>query len=287
MSKNKSFKKNPKKREVKDLILSLFNHLELLVDYSDGAFSRYESDKYLGEVAGKLRLLVITRGQQNGLLLKLMDYFSYERLWSSNTPNWKEPFTLRTYMHFLAGYYNGKFNLSNEQVVRFTSQQIGSAHEDWEIDEQLINASDINNISINGSHFLHDTLRRISNTVLHEGFLFLLHLYSEKHLHELGLDLDLRRIMLLDVHFPDHLNTPIIERQHSIKYEKTNYSIVEYDTAVLQNKVSNKYVINGLISKTQYKNNGPRQAFWLEWIDTSKYFETGKHVVLKGKKKLF
>jgi hypothetical protein len=64
-------------RELPELVQTLRRHVELLRDCGKRAFED-ENPDYLGEVAGKLRLLVLDRGSNKPLLLGLMREFDVD-----------------------------------------------------------------------------------------------------------------------------------------------------------------------------------------------------------------
>ena len=64
-------------REIEELVEALRQHTDLLADYGQRAFGGGD-ERYLGEVAGKLRLLVYDRGRNRPLLLDLMQAFGLD-----------------------------------------------------------------------------------------------------------------------------------------------------------------------------------------------------------------
>jgi hypothetical protein len=59
-------------REVAELVERLREHTSLLREYSERAFADGD-DRYLGEIAAKLRLLVYEHGRNRPLLIDLME----------------------------------------------------------------------------------------------------------------------------------------------------------------------------------------------------------------------
>src|SRR5690242_15642906 len=90
-------------RPLADLIAALRRHVELLKVYAHHAFQE-RNELFLGEVAGKLRMLVAEHGRsQRPLLLDLMDELGADILFKLNLPPVKDPdydkeVTLRQYM---------------------------------------------------------------------------------------------------------------------------------------------------------------------------------------------
>ena len=64
-------------RRTQDLADSLERHLKLLKEFATKAFNDGDED-YLGEIAGKLRVLVYEKGRNKPLLLSLMDEFDLQ-----------------------------------------------------------------------------------------------------------------------------------------------------------------------------------------------------------------
>ena len=72
-------------REIEELVEALRQHTDLLADYGQRAFGGGD-ERYLGEVAGKLRLLVYDRGRNRPLLLDLMQAFGLDVQVTLNGP---------------------------------------------------------------------------------------------------------------------------------------------------------------------------------------------------------
>ena len=64
-------------REIANLVSSLRSHLSLLREYSIRAFQNGEAS-FLGEVAGKLRVLAYESRTNRPLLLDLIDHYGFE-----------------------------------------------------------------------------------------------------------------------------------------------------------------------------------------------------------------
>ena len=131
-------------RSQKELILSLKKHTELLREYYNKAF--IEGDKkYYGEIAGKLRLMVYSKGQKP-LLIGLMDELKVDIPIVLGGPPIKplpgEPgpgdkISLERYLELLAYAIRtprGLVRVSKIDLIKIWAQQDGSAHEGWEHD---------------------------------------------------------------------------------------------------------------------------------------------------------
>ena len=96
-------------RNLKDLVAALRRHVELLRVYAHHAFQE-RNELFLGEVAGKLRMLVAEHGRsQRPLLLDLMDELDADVRFKLDLPPVRDPdydkeITLRHYMGRVKGW---------------------------------------------------------------------------------------------------------------------------------------------------------------------------------------
>jgi hypothetical protein len=140
---------------------------------------------FLGEVAGKLRMLVTARGQRP-LLLDLMDELGIDVRFKLDLPPVQDPdydkeITLRHYMRRTAlgiSTGSGFRMLSHSQFVCEWANQYGTAHEAWTVTEHFLNARHAG-VYIGGEAANVATLRNITNTVLHVADRFLAELTDE------------------------------------------------------------------------------------------------------------
>jgi len=137
-------------RTIPGLIKTLKAQSDLLEEYYFNAFTKKDI-KYLGEVAGKLRLLVYEGGSNIPLLLSLMDKLqidipikldgpSVQPLPSEPGPG--DSISLRKYLEMKACYIKVKSKLipiTKRELIAKWSQQFGSAHQDWSLDEDFYN----------------------------------------------------------------------------------------------------------------------------------------------------
>lgn len=140
-------------RQKKDLIKQLVKNVTLLKKYSILAF-KHDNKDYLGEVAGKIRLLTYSsKGSQNKpLLLDLMDKYKFNKLLIIDGPPLKYPegvevpvaVTLRDYLEFDSVSVmipdKGMQTLTKKQFINLWASQDGSAHVDWELHEVFARA---------------------------------------------------------------------------------------------------------------------------------------------------
>ena len=141
-------------RSLKGVLKTLQAQTDLLRDYYYKAFVEKKTH-YLGEIAGKLRLLVIDEGTNKALLLRLMKIFDDEILIGlsgpprkSYTTNYRsgDKISVKEFLDLEASYNDeAKKRKKNEpmevitkrKLIKQWSQQFGSAHQDWEIDEDF------------------------------------------------------------------------------------------------------------------------------------------------------
>lgn len=142
--------KTPKApRPPDEMVESLRRHVRLLEEYAEQAFHQGNSD-FAGEIAGKLRLLVVKFRSNEPLLLRLMEAYSSDiRVTLAPSPikyppedEWMaKPMTIEQYLGLHAVTIRiptGELvSLTNTQLIRAWAEQSGSAHEDWDMDESL------------------------------------------------------------------------------------------------------------------------------------------------------
>ncbi|MDH3340386.1 MAG: hypothetical protein OEL84_03765 [Nitrosopumilus sp.] len=140
-------------RSTTEMLRSLQIQTDLLKDYYNKAFAEGKT-QYLGEIAGKLRILVIKGDSNKPLLLELMNKFEDEFQFSLNGPPGKslannyrngdkvsiEEF-LNLESHFIDEAKKRKTTgpeiITKRQLIKQWSQQMGSAHQDWAIDKDF------------------------------------------------------------------------------------------------------------------------------------------------------
>ena len=135
-------------RTDEDLLKTLKEEIQKLKEFYYLVY--YKDDlKYLGEIAGKLRILVVDEGgkRHKALLLELMDKFNCHIPYVHDGPPMIDPphpgdeLSLRVFLDLRA--YMGRTrsgelaDMTKKDVIIAWSQQRGSAHQDWEIEEDL------------------------------------------------------------------------------------------------------------------------------------------------------
>jgi hypothetical protein len=169
-------------RDIGDLVQSLRAHVDQLREYADRAFNQTQ-EGFLGEVAGKFRLLVYEWGRNTPLLLKLMDVFGVTIPITINKPRGTIQLpSLRGYLDELAFVHRltgGELaEYTKKQVIGAWSQQMGASHEDWQVEELLLQARDPG-LRIGGLPGAVHALRSITRTVLFVADEFLVQLTPE------------------------------------------------------------------------------------------------------------
>ena len=166
------------------MIAALRRHVELLRIYAQHAFQE-RNELFLGEVAGKLRMLVAEHGHRS-LLLDLMDELGAAVRFKLNLPPVKDPdydkeITLRHYMGRTGlgiATGSGFRMLSHSKFVREWANQYGTAHEAWKVTEHFLKAHHAG-VFVGGEAANVATLRLITNTVLHVADRFLAEVTNE------------------------------------------------------------------------------------------------------------
>jgi hypothetical protein len=164
-------------RDFAELVAALERHTALLREYHQKAFID-GGERYLGEIAGKLRLLVYEHGRNKPLLLHLMDELKVESLVTVTGPpqfeiepgiHGGDRVDLRTWLEmlsFAATATDGELlRLTKKQVIGLWAQQQGAAHEDWTLDESLVRLRD-RGVFIGELPAGSQVLRGLSTTVL-------------------------------------------------------------------------------------------------------------------------
>lgn len=156
-------------RSKEDLLGSLRRHVRLLQDYHIKAFKENNAD-YLGEVAGKIRLLVYKRGCNKPLLKNLMKDFNIDVRLEMIGPAFSNGANIDEYFNHVCGAFSptdGRepIKVTPMGVVVAWAQQMGSSHEDPSLDREFVELIS-HGFFINGRQIAVDELRRASEFVL-------------------------------------------------------------------------------------------------------------------------
>jgi hypothetical protein len=157
----------------------LARQLALLEEYSLKAFGEHD-EKYLPEVATKLRVLLVRTAKNKPLLLEVAKQLNFEPMVTLDGPPVVPPpgepgpgdtISLDAFFDRLAIVItttSGPVTLSKRQLIRAWCEQLGGAHEDWSVDESLVNAIQAP-IRIFGVQPTVIELRNCAKTALHHG----------------------------------------------------------------------------------------------------------------------
>lgn len=126
-------------RTIEDMIARLKEHCALLREYHDKA-CRAGERRYLGEIAGKLRLLTYKSGSNQPLLLDLMKALDIPVSFDTIGVFPERGICLEKYLEGTAieiRVADKVEKLSRLDLIALWSQQSGSAHEDWALEPRL------------------------------------------------------------------------------------------------------------------------------------------------------
>lgn len=162
-------------REHPELIARLREHCAILEDFHQKA-CREGQVQYLGEIAGKLRVLTHRSRSNRPLLIELMAVAGIEVPITIDKPRGRYTTDLPSYLSSLACAIrlpSGELaELSNSDLIALWSQQSGAAHEDWALDERLATVF-ASGLFVGGQPIHGRTLCGICRTVLFVGREFL------------------------------------------------------------------------------------------------------------------
>lgn len=178
---------NPrKKRQLSEMIHRLETQLELLRQYSEQAFGRKRGE-YYGEVATKLRILLVRSRHNTPLLLEIADRLKVPLEVTlqgppvqppNDEPGRGETVTLDRFFDLSAMHIStsgGLVGISKREMIRAWCEQLGGAHEDWAIDEAILNALQLGWV-VNGLDPAVIELRNCTRTALKYGDYLLDHI---------------------------------------------------------------------------------------------------------------
>lgn len=121
------------RRSRDEMVQALARHTRLLRAYAELALS---NEDYLGEIAGKLRLLIVETKQNTPLLLAVANEFAIDLKPSASTA-----LTYSEFLDSMAFAYNldspDFVTVSYRDLIRSWAEQQGAPHEDWDVDEPL------------------------------------------------------------------------------------------------------------------------------------------------------
>ena len=159
------------------MLQRLIAHLELLKKY----ISEYEQTKdfnLLGEIAGKLRLLVWKGGRNKPLLIRLAREYEIQLTREFDRPDGTVHISLDEYLEELAYFTTVEevqYKFTVMDLITLWSHQSGAAHEDWNIDKKfdvLLNSSKIN-FELLGFQSTQGMFVSHARSILNYGYFFL------------------------------------------------------------------------------------------------------------------
>lgn len=168
-----------KQRQLGEMIHRLETQLELLRQYAEQAFAR-KREEYYGEVATKLRILLVRSRHNTPLLLEIAERLKLPLTVTLGGPPVQPPngepgpgdtVTLDRFFDLSATYIRtstGLVRVSKRELIRAWCEQLGGAHEDWAIDEAILNALELP-LLINGTHPAVIELGNCAKTALQYG----------------------------------------------------------------------------------------------------------------------
>jgi hypothetical protein len=170
--------KSPKvARDKFEMLGRLESQLNLLEEHSIQAFSNGNST-YCGEVATKLRLLVVRAGQNVPLLFEVAKQFGVEitidvpegPVKRENDPTGVMPF--ERFFDKIGYMYrgeNGPEYVTSSQFIRVLAEQDGGAHADWKEEAWLGPMLSFHQLVINGLPVAQNELRGLSDITIRFG----------------------------------------------------------------------------------------------------------------------
>jgi hypothetical protein len=157
------------KRTDDSLIRALRSHTDLLREYISRVTTELD-ERFLGEIAGKLRILVYRTRTNKPLLLDLMVDRGFQHTVRIDRPQGLLEKELEIWLEGTACAVTvpgeGLVELTKIDFIRLWSQQSGAAHEDWEHDSRLASVFQsnliINNVPIHARQLI-SIARRVLN----------------------------------------------------------------------------------------------------------------------------
>lgn len=163
-------------RELVEMLEQLDRQLNLLQEYSNRAFAEGHTE-YFPEIAGKLRILLVHSRHNRALLFEVaqrLDIVPRVRIDGppvrppEGVPGPGDEITLDAFFDLQAATVatsEGQVSMTKRQLIRAWCEQLGGVHEDWAVDEALVNAVR-SPININGMHPSAIELKNCARTAL-------------------------------------------------------------------------------------------------------------------------
>jgi hypothetical protein len=135
-------------RELSEMVERLERQLDMLEGFAQAAFAEGK-DEFLPEVATKLRVLLVRSRQNRPLLIEVADRFGIPLNVTLDCPPVEggpragDVLSLDAFFDLQAVTVRtsaGLASMTKRELIRAWSEQLGGAHEDWSVDESLVNA---------------------------------------------------------------------------------------------------------------------------------------------------
>lgn len=138
-------------RNLSEMVEQLGTQLDLLDEYARHAFLERRAE-FLPEVAGKLRILLVRSNANKPLLFRVADELRCVPELILGGPPIRRPtgvpgpgdkITLDRFFDLLAVTVQtsaGHVSMTKRELIRAWCEQLGGVHEDWAVDEALVNA---------------------------------------------------------------------------------------------------------------------------------------------------
>lgn len=170
-------KEQTRVREIAEMVSELEAQLELLADHAERAFDKREI-RYCGEVATKLRLLVLSSPQNKALLFKVADAFNVDMTIEvppdvvprANNPTGKmhfEKFFER--IDYMRASDTGPVYVSHRELIKIWSEKRGGAHSDWEEAAWIEHMFKFHNMTFDGFSGAEIAMRGLAGRTLQIG----------------------------------------------------------------------------------------------------------------------
>ncbi len=169
-------------RDLSEMLQSLESQLNILEEHSQKAFGE-RREEFLPEVATKLRVLLVRSRHNKPLLFEVADRLGIEMTVTLDgspglgskpeNPNSMpgDKLSLDAFFDLMAVTVRtsaGLVPMTKRELIRAWSEQLGGSHEDWSVDEALVNAVRTE-VPIFGFRPMLLELCNCVNTTLHHG----------------------------------------------------------------------------------------------------------------------
>lgn len=169
-------------RDLSEMVHSLETQLNVLEEHAQKAFGE-RREEFLPEVATKLRVLLVRSRHNKPLLFEVADHLGIEMTVTLDGPpvlrsSPENPHSVPGDKLSLDAFFDlmavmvrtsaGLVPMTKRELVRAWSEQLGGSHEDWSVDEALVNAVRTE-VPILGFRPMLLELCNCVNTTLHHG----------------------------------------------------------------------------------------------------------------------